>query len=204
MANITRRRYLIDKRLQTKFILLTMFVLLLYTLLFALILFVPYMLKLSSAVPLGEQTRAARAILTLHTTVWPALGIVVVVMGLLSIFISHKIAGPVYRLEKILAQTLDGDLNVTVRLRKNDELQGLAEGLEKLIADQRQLVDILQVEHDRSMICRQDIEARIARKEICGVVGKDLLEQLSERQKTIAGVLDKYALRTGGEPENPG
>jgi len=196
MANITRRRYLIDKRLQTKFILLTMFVLLLYTLLFALILFVPYMLKLSSAVPLEEQTRAARAILTLHTTVWPALGIVIVVMGLLSVFISHKVAGPVYRLEKILAQVRDGDLDVSVRLRKKDELQGLAESLDGIIADQRQLVDILRAEKDSLASCRQEIEAMLARDEIAKEAGQELLGRLLAGQTNIVGVLDKYSPRT--------
>lgn len=49
-----------------------------------------------------------------------------------SIFVSHKIAGPVYRLEHNIRLMAKGDLTVCSRLRKNDEFQSLADSVELL------------------------------------------------------------------------
>lgn len=53
---------------------------------------------------------------------------------LFSIYLSHKIAGPLYRLEKdVKALAQDGDLTRVFRLRKRDEMQGMAEALNGLV-----------------------------------------------------------------------
>ena len=49
-----------------------------------------------------------------------------------SIFISHKIAGPAYRLEHNIRLMAKGDLTVCSRVRKNDEFQSLAGSVESL------------------------------------------------------------------------
>jgi methyl-accepting chemotaxis protein len=55
----------------------------------------------------------------------------------LALFFSHFIAGPIYRFEKTLEQMRDGNLNVHVRLRKNDELQEVAEVFNQTLASLR-------------------------------------------------------------------
>jgi len=45
-----------------------------------------------------------------------------IVFGL-SLFFSHFVAGPIYRMEQTFEQMKAGDLSVIVRFRKNDELQ---------------------------------------------------------------------------------
>ncbi len=52
------------------------------------------------------------------------------VISFLSIFISHKIAGPLYRLEEIAREISFGNLALHVRLRKKDGLKGLAEAID--------------------------------------------------------------------------
>jgi methyl-accepting chemotaxis protein len=63
-------------------------------------------------------------------------GAVIVVTGIVTIFItlftSHKIAGPLYRLEKDIAVLKEGDLTVKFRLRQGDQLERLREGLDGL------------------------------------------------------------------------
>ena len=49
------------------------------------------------------------------------------------LFISHRIAGPLYRLEKTLAEAGNGDLSLHVHLRKDDELKTLAAGINNMI-----------------------------------------------------------------------
>ena len=51
------------------------------------------------------------------------LALMVVLIGLLGIYFTHKVAGPVYKMKRLLKQVGKGDLHVDARLRKGDELQ---------------------------------------------------------------------------------
>ncbi len=47
-----------------------------------------------------------------------------------SIFVSHKIAGPVYRIERSVQDLIKDNLSSSFKLRRNDELQFLANSLD--------------------------------------------------------------------------
>ena len=49
------------------------------------------------------------------------------------ILLSHRIAGPLYRFEKVLGQLSDGDLTTRVRLRNTDQLRELQDSLNLFI-----------------------------------------------------------------------
>ncbi len=52
--------------------------------------------------------------------------LVIVQIGLLTIFFSHKVAGPVFRLEKTCHGMIQGIYNNEIHLRKGDDLKNLA------------------------------------------------------------------------------
>jgi nitrogen fixation/metabolism regulation signal transduction histidine kinase len=52
-----------------------------------------------------------------------ALAVMVFVIGVLGIYFTHKVAGPIYKMKLLLNQVADGRLNVNAKLRKGDELQ---------------------------------------------------------------------------------
>ncbi len=54
----------------------------------------------------------------------------IIVVG---IFYSHRIAGPMYRIEMDIKRVLDGEKGVTIRLRKKDKLKSLADLVNQLI-----------------------------------------------------------------------
>lgn len=54
------------------------------------------------------------------------------------LFISHRIAGPLYKLEKSLVEMGKGDLTVDVHLRQADEIKVLADVLNKAVRDIRE------------------------------------------------------------------
>jgi len=57
------------------------------------------------------------------------------VIPILSIFVSHKIAGPLFRFEKTVREALSSDGPVQpIHLRKGDELQSLADLINQLLA----------------------------------------------------------------------
>ncbi|NLL14284.1 MAG: hypothetical protein GX267_12845 [Fibrobacter sp.] len=52
--------------------------------------------------------------------------LVVIQIVLLTIFFSHKVAGPVYRFEKVCNNIINGIYTDEIRLRQGDEMQNLA------------------------------------------------------------------------------
>lgn len=71
---------------------------------------------------------------------FPIVGVSVLYLALIvffGLFISHKMAGPVYRIKKTLQEAVDGNVDVTkihFRLRKGDELKELVDALNGFIA----------------------------------------------------------------------
>lgn len=52
----------------------------------------------------------------------------------LGIMLSHRIAGPWYKLENILVEMSKGNVSEAIKLRKNDELKSLADALNSVTA----------------------------------------------------------------------
>lgn len=92
---------------------------------------------------------------------WERLGLTIlignivaaVIAGLMAIivvlYISHKIAGPLYRFETLCKQVGDGDLNTVTHLRPNDQLQELADCFRYMVdklRSKREQTDQLLVE----------------------------------------------------------
>ena len=59
--------------------------------------------------------------------------IIVVQITLLTIFFSHKLAGPVFRFEKACHNLIDGNYTEKIYLRRGDEMQNLAGLLNEVI-----------------------------------------------------------------------
>jgi HAMP domain-containing protein len=100
-------------------------------LVFGLAFLVPFILpaiKLASPLPLEERARAANQFLVLAQTVlvWPTLGVLIPAAALFSIYLTHRLAGPLYRFEQTAREVIRGNLALRVRLRKGDELHELA------------------------------------------------------------------------------
>ncbi|MDR0306056.1 MAG: hypothetical protein LBI42_04370 [Chitinispirillales bacterium] len=64
-----------------------------------------------------------------------AVGILLVVIQvvMMTIFFSHKIAGPVFRFEKACRKVIDGDYTDVIKLREGDQLNSLANLLNEAI-----------------------------------------------------------------------
>ena len=65
------------------------------------------------------------------------------------LFISHKIAGPLFRFEKDLQRVADGDLTVMIQLRKKDQLTDIAFSLNRMIQSMFSKVAYIDTELER-------------------------------------------------------
>ncbi len=68
---------------------------------------------------------------------WPVIVLVCLVFLILSILMgalySHKLAGPIYRIEKSILALVNGARNIKIKLRKKDEFKKLADTVNRLI-----------------------------------------------------------------------
>ena len=76
-----------------------------------------------------------------------ALTVMVVLIGLLGIYFTHKVAGPVFKMTRLLGQVGGGNLRVEARLRRGDELKAFFDAFTQMVSglrdfERRQLVDI--------------------------------------------------------------
>ncbi|MGM0598416.1 MAG: HAMP domain-containing protein [Candidatus Rifleibacteriota bacterium] len=100
----------------------------------------------------------------------------VFIIAILSIFVSHKIAGPVYRLEETTRIIASGDLTYQVNLRQGDELRDLQEAFNKMSDSLRSMVA-----KDREIIDRLIL---------AGNKLKETMDQQKQDPKAIEGVAD--------------
>ncbi len=80
----------------------------------------------------------------LITVVLIALAIII-----MTLFVSHKIAGPLYHFEKEIKTISNGDLTIKIYLRNKDQLRALAESINNMTLNLNQKVRDIQSELER-------------------------------------------------------
>jgi nitrogen fixation/metabolism regulation signal transduction histidine kinase len=67
------------------------------------------------------------------------LALMVMLIGLLGIYFTHKVAGPIYKMKRLLKQVGRGNLRIESRLRKGDELQDFFDAFTGMVAGLRDM-----------------------------------------------------------------
>jgi len=74
---------------------------------------------------------------SINQTLLVILLVFLVLVVIFSVFISHRIAGPIYRFEKTLQAIAGGDMTMRVGLRKRDEFKQLADAMNEMVGELR-------------------------------------------------------------------
>jgi methyl-accepting chemotaxis protein len=101
------------------------------------------------------------------------LSLLVVLIGLLGIFITHKVAGPIYKMKRLLKEVGQGKLTFYGGLRKGDELVHFFETFQ-------QMVDSLK---ERQRIEVETLEAGIASAKAAGATDESLAKIVAVRDE---------------------
>jgi len=149
LEKIKRRHYFIDKSFQSKFILRFCGIVILSSILVGAILFIFSKDSTTVAIENTEVTVKSTADFILPlviqtlilTTIFSAISV-----SLLTLFISHKIAGPLYRLKKDIEKLGKGDLGVSFHIRAGDQLKNLASALSTTVESLRKKIEFLNKE----------------------------------------------------------
>ncbi len=88
--------------------------------------------KLSNVYPQGRLAVTLRQVNTI--IIWRVV-LIVPLLVIISILLSHRIAGPAYRIERTLREIGKGNLDVRISLRRDDELAGIANAVNDMVSD---------------------------------------------------------------------
>ncbi len=117
-----RRRRFYVHGIQRKYLFLSLVPLLISSFLIIAFLFAPLDVLLYSSASPAAQKVIVQDLRALGFRVWPAIFLGMVLSALLSVFVTHRFAGPLYRFQQVVDQMASGDLSTLVRLRKGDDL----------------------------------------------------------------------------------
>lgn len=135
-TGIKRRQYYINKGFQTRFILRFFLILVLGGVVTVGLTLVNTQDTLTSTYVDSKLVIQSTSLAIMPSVIFTVLittGILCVVAVLVTLLASHKIAGPIYRFEKDIAQVAEGNLRHRIRIRKNDQFQELAVSLNRMI-----------------------------------------------------------------------
>src|SRR5262249_9027573 len=112
------------------------------------------------------------------------LALLVFGIGVAGIMFTHKIAGPIFKMKRLLREVGEGKLVVREKLRKGDELQHFFEAFEKMVEDLRK--------HQKAEIAKVDEIVKVfesaARDEAKGDTSG--LEQLKRLRREMQDQLE--------------
>lgn len=130
-----------------------------------------------------QQDALKNALKAVNHSLLPKVAILGIVIFIAGIFASHKIAGPMYRIEKSADAIRDGDLSVSFKTRKGDEMREASTALEEM-------VDSLQADFAKIKSADDLLDRKILAIE--SQIKKEDVVQLKDIVKVIDGVLSKY------------
>lgn len=129
-----RTNYFVEKKLQLKIAGLILIFTVLMAAITALIIYFSMWdtlgAKLASVYPQG---RLMEIFKRANIVLLERMLIIVPIIFIVSIFISHRIAGPIYKIKKTLDEASEGKTGLRIYLRKTDELKEVADSINKVL-----------------------------------------------------------------------
>jgi len=165
-----RRKYYINKEFQSKFIIKFCVLIALACLIFGALV---YLLSMTSSTTAFENSR-----LVIKSTADYLLPIIVltavittIIISLavisVTLFLSHKIAGPAYRFERAAQEVTEGNLCFQVKLRSHDQLQFVAESMDAMVKSLNTRISSLREKIDNlSLVMKKQSDKDQTSKEI--------------------------------------
>lgn len=131
-----RKKYFVKKRLQMKYLFFVLLAMVVPTIVCcgALYYFIWQTVASQIAVPEAIAENLIPALYEVNTVLAIAIPVVFIIIIFFAVVISHKIAGPVYRIERELKEiSAERDYTRRIKLRTKDELQEITNAINELL-----------------------------------------------------------------------
>ncbi len=76
------------------------------------------------------------------------LGLITLATIFVTLYISHKIAGPIFRFEKELGNIGNGDLTSKINLRENDQITDMADSINTMVSSLHEKIQDIKIDVD--------------------------------------------------------
>ena len=145
--------------------------------------------KLANVYPQGQLVSIVNSV---NLRILVSIIVISPLVGFLGIYLSHKIAGPIYRIEKSISGMAAGDLSSHITLRRGDEMVSLADSVNRL-TDSLALSITTEKSHTENAL-----KEIYALRELFSSSHKDparinkALESLDNEIRIISKELDRY------------
>ena len=192
------RRHFLSDTFQSRFIMVSLAHYFIITLTFVGALFIPLVIQLDNlSLSLAEKGEVANQFISLHARVWLPLSVVFVLLALHSVFFSHRIAGPLYRLRSIFKAVGEGNLSISVKIRESDYLHKEAESLNAMILSLAARMRGIEAQYDEVHKVVAELNRAVERGSMHDVdQTKKRLEEELERLKASLGQFRTTAEQT--------
>lgn len=188
MGAMRRRTYIVDKKLQYRLLGYNAIYFFITLAALSLALFTPLIFEISDpSLSPRQQAEVAGQILYLHSYLWPALLLVLIILGFHSVLVSNKIAGPLYRFRAAFQRITEGDISGSVRIREGDLLINEQTKIEEMISTLQSKLSQIQTEE----AAIGELLAQIRRQEL-GAEAKAVLTQLEEHHERLKEEADFF------------
>ena len=195
MANYRRWNYIINKKVQLKNAFFVIIMLILYTVALLSVIFAPYLITLSSDLPLEQKTAAAEIILLLHGNIWIGLICIVILCGAYSIIVTHKMVGPIFAINRIAIEVIKGELTKRTHLRSNDEFKDVADNFNTMVGTLESSIYDISSHHDSQLNYISELESQLKLKNVSQEELKKLEIKHSLKKDGITKILLKFTFR---------
>jgi hypothetical protein len=155
MLLFKRKKFIVNTNIQYRLVFFSLSYVLFFSLAIFLSLFLPLIMEMHTSEGFSSKTvQAANVFLFLHDHLLPIALLSAITIGLHSIYICHKIAGPLYRFSLMFTAIKEGRLPKPASLRKGDYLLTEMAVINEMVASLRDRVSDIQ---QAQMFLSQDI-----------------------------------------------
>lgn len=195
IAKFKRRQYLIAKKFQLKYVGIILLLMFLTAALCSYVVYYTSMLllgeKLASIYPQGRLVSIVKIV---NFRIFLSVALVTPLVALIGIVLSHRIAGPIYRMETFMANLAGGDLSSRIVLRKGDELMLLADAINRLVASLRESVMQKKSHSNKAKAELANLKKALGSRPIDQALADEALRGLNIEISSLGEVLEKYKL----------
>ena len=192
-ATYKRTQYLIAKKFQLKYVGMILLLVSLTAVMCSYVVYYTMMLtmgdKLANVYPQG---RLISIVNMVNLRILFSMLLVAPLVIIVGIYASHKIAGPIYRIEKFLGSMADGDLSLPLTLRRNDELMSLANGINRVIDSVSATVKKENAAIGSISTSMENLRMLAASKPVNGAALDSALDKLNEEVSILRREVEKY------------
>jgi len=216
MKRNRRRRFpIVAKYYQTRMLLFVLCYMVIVIMFMAMFVFAPNILQMTDPqTSLEVQVAAAEKILFGHAALWPALAVLVILIGIHFFQIFHRFIGPMYRFSHTFNAIADGDVSFQIQLRRKDFLNNERDEINHMLSILSEYIGSAKTETALAMGLVRKMEEVEGNENGLKPISGDRLMELGERLfrlsealgyfKTEADTTPAEEPREVSQPVNPG